>query len=50
MEFNLADLFEHAVDHFADRESLVVEGKGGTPSGKPDDRWAKRVALGEITA
>ena len=26
MEFNLADLFENAVDHFADREYVVVEG------------------------
>src|SRR5262245_61366595 len=24
MEFNLADLFEHSVDHFADREYLVA--------------------------
>ena len=24
MEFNLADLFEHAVDHFGDREYLVA--------------------------
>ncbi len=27
MEFNLADLFEHAVDHFADREYIVADGK-----------------------
>lgn len=27
MEFNLADLFENAVDHFGDREYLVAEGK-----------------------
>ena len=26
MEFNLADLFEHAVDNFGDREYLVVDG------------------------
>jgi acyl-CoA synthetase (AMP-forming)/AMP-acid ligase II len=26
MEYNLADLFEHAVDHFGSREYLVVEG------------------------
>ena len=26
MEFNLADLFEHAVDHFGDREYLVCDG------------------------
>jgi acyl-CoA synthetase (AMP-forming)/AMP-acid ligase II len=30
MEFNLADLFENAVDHFADREYLVAEGKRRT--------------------
>jgi len=30
MEFNLADLFEHAVDHFADREYLVAGGKRRT--------------------
>jgi acyl-CoA synthetase (AMP-forming)/AMP-acid ligase II len=30
MEFNLADLFEYAVDHFADREYLVCEGKRRT--------------------
>src|SRR5262245_53694271 len=30
MEFNLADLFEHAVDHFADREYLVCDGKRRT--------------------
>ena len=30
MEFNLADLFEHAVDHFGDREYLVCEGKRRT--------------------
>jgi acyl-CoA synthetase (AMP-forming)/AMP-acid ligase II len=30
MEFNLADLFEHAVDHFGDREYLVAEGKHRT--------------------
>lgn len=27
MEFNLADMFEHAVDHFGDREYIVAEGK-----------------------
>ncbi len=27
MEFNLADLFENAVDHFAEREYVVAEGK-----------------------
>jgi len=27
VEYNLADLFEHAVDHFPDREYLVAEGK-----------------------
>src|SRR5262249_11631739 len=30
MEFNLADLFEHAVDHFADREYLLCDGKRRT--------------------
>ena len=30
MEFNLADLFENAVDHFGDRECLVAEGKRRT--------------------
>jgi acyl-CoA synthetase (AMP-forming)/AMP-acid ligase II len=30
MEFNLADLFEHAVDHFGEREYLVCEGKHRT--------------------
>ena len=30
MEFNLADLFEHAVDEFGDREYLVVEGQHRT--------------------
>ena len=30
MEYNLADLFEHAVDHFPDREYLVAEGKRRT--------------------
>ncbi|HZR81396.1 MAG TPA: acyl-CoA synthetase [Candidatus Binatia bacterium] len=30
MEFNLADLFEHSVDHFADREYLVCDGKRRT--------------------
>jgi acyl-CoA synthetase (AMP-forming)/AMP-acid ligase II len=30
MEFNLADLFEHAVDHFGDREYLVCDGKRRT--------------------
>jgi acyl-CoA synthetase (AMP-forming)/AMP-acid ligase II len=30
MEFNLADLFENAVDHFGDREYVVAEGKRRT--------------------
>jgi acyl-CoA synthetase (AMP-forming)/AMP-acid ligase II len=30
MEFNLADLFEHAVDHFGSREYLVAEGQHRT--------------------
>jgi acyl-CoA synthetase (AMP-forming)/AMP-acid ligase II len=30
MEYNLADLFEHAVDNFGDREYLVVDGKRRT--------------------
>ena len=30
MEFNLADLFEHAVDHFGEREYLVAGGKRRT--------------------
>ncbi len=30
MEYNLADLFEHAADHFGDREYLVAEGKRRT--------------------
>ncbi len=30
MEYNLADLFENAVDHFPDREYLVAEGKRRT--------------------
>src|SRR5437660_11002222 len=30
MEFNLADLFEHAVDNFGDREYLVVDGQRRT--------------------
>jgi acyl-CoA synthetase (AMP-forming)/AMP-acid ligase II len=30
MEFNLADLFEHAADHFPDREYLVCDGKRRT--------------------
>src|SRR5438067_5837834 len=30
MEFNLADLFEHAVDHFAEREYLVADGRRRT--------------------
>ena len=30
MEFNLADMFENAVDHFADREYLVCDGKRRT--------------------
>src|SRR5581483_8638708 len=29
-QYNLADLFEHAVDHFGDREYLVCEGKRRT--------------------
>ena len=30
MEFNLADLFEHAADHFGSREYLVAEGERRT--------------------
>lgn len=30
MEFNLADLFENAADHFADREYLLADGKRRT--------------------
>ncbi|MSO79544.1 MAG: acyl-CoA synthetase [Acidimicrobiia bacterium] len=30
LHYNLADLFEHAVDHFADREYLVCEGQRRT--------------------
>jgi acyl-CoA synthetase (AMP-forming)/AMP-acid ligase II len=30
MEFNLADLFENAVDHFGDREYLICDGKRRT--------------------
>src|SRR5260370_32609123 len=30
MEFNLADLFEHAADHFGSRECLVAEGERRT--------------------
>ena len=30
MEFNLADLFEHAVDHFGEREYVVCDGKRRT--------------------
>jgi acyl-CoA synthetase (AMP-forming)/AMP-acid ligase II len=30
LEFNLADLFENAADHFGDREYLVCEGKRRT--------------------
>src|SRR4051794_5981903 len=30
MEFNLADLFENAVDHFGEREYLVAEGERRT--------------------
>src|SRR5215470_4513962 len=30
MEFNLADLFEHAVDHFGDREYLACDGERRT--------------------
>ena len=30
MEFNLADLFEHAVDHFGDREYVVCDGQRRT--------------------
>jgi acyl-CoA synthetase (AMP-forming)/AMP-acid ligase II len=30
MEFNLADLFEHAVDHFGSREYVVAEGQRRT--------------------
>src|SRR5262249_15970122 len=42
MEFNLADLFEHAVDHFADREYLVCDGKRRT-YGEMEER-ANRLA------
>ena len=30
MEYNLADLFEHAVDNFGDREYVVAEGRRRT--------------------
>ena len=30
MQFNLADLFEHAVDHFGDRQYVVAEGRRRT--------------------
>ena len=30
MEYNLADLFEHAVDNFGDREYVVAEGQRRT--------------------
>ena len=42
MEFNLADLFEHAVDHFGDREYLVADGQRRTYA-EMDDR-ANRLA------
>ena len=30
MEFNLADLFENAVDHYGEKEALVANGKRRT--------------------
>src|SRR5438067_12183868 len=42
MEFNLADLFENAVDHFAAREYLVCDGKRRT-YGEMEER-ANRLA------
>jgi len=42
MEFNLADLFEHAVDHFPDREYIVADGVRRT-YGDMDER-ANRLA------
>jgi acyl-CoA synthetase (AMP-forming)/AMP-acid ligase II len=42
MEYNLADLFENAVDHFPDRECLVAEGKHRTF--KELDERANRLA------
>ena len=42
MEYNLADLFEHAVDHFADRQYLICEGKRRT-YGEMEER-ANRLA------
>ncbi len=42
MEFNLADLFENAADHFGDREYLVVAGKRRT-YGEMEER-ANRLA------
>ena len=30
MEFNLADLFEHSVDNFGEREYLVADGRRRT--------------------
>ena len=42
MEFNLADLFENAVDHFGDREYLVADGKRRTY--KEMDERANRLA------
>lgn len=42
MEFNLADLFERAVDHFRDREYLVCDGKRRT-YGEMEER-ANRLA------
>src|SRR5215472_12926147 len=42
MEFNLADMFENAVDHFADREYLVCDGKRRT-YGEMEER-ANRLA------
>ena len=42
MEFNLADLFENAVDHFGDRECIVANGK--TRSFKEMDERANRLA------
>jgi acyl-CoA synthetase (AMP-forming)/AMP-acid ligase II len=42
MEFNLADLFENAVDHFGEREYLVCDGKRRT-YGEMEER-ANRLA------
>jgi acyl-CoA synthetase (AMP-forming)/AMP-acid ligase II len=42
VEFNLADLFENAVDHFGEREYLVADGKRSTY--KEMDERANRLA------